>query len=467
MPCCNCTTKSQVEQLRKIKLTKMLVRIILASFLISTACFAQESEIVTILVNETIPDITFERIHYSPEGSFSSKNLKGKPTILYFFSTACATSFKKLPKISDLNKRFSGRVRMLMVGLDLDDDIQGNYEAYRKKYLLDLPITYDQVIYKKYWIRAVPTVIWITKQGIVQAITNTVDETQLEAFARGETFNHIDYSAKGKDILRNFNPDRDFFAAGKTYTDPSSIQKSVLMRWRAGLPNYIPHEELYESPLKDVKYLQLIGRDLAGLYRLAYFNKTSLWGPMDTIAYGKYHYSPVLEIKDASPFNSDYDLGENLFCYSQILPKEKRSEENMIRVMQNDLENFFSYKATVETRLMPYLSLTCSPGAKHRLQSKTTQHTLKVDMKSLKATNISISELIQVIIYYNGLVARDLPLLDETGIEGTIDISIDAILTDLHEVKLALNRAGFKVVKKKKLMKVIVIKDSPLKMPMQ
>jgi hypothetical protein len=52
------------------------------------------------------------------------------------------------------------------------------------------------------------------------------------------------------------------------------------------------------------------------------------------------------------------------------------------------------------------------------------------------------------------------PFLDETGISGNIDLTLDCILSNWKELKHELNRNGLDLVPGKAMMKVIIIRDN-------
>jgi hypothetical protein len=67
--------------------------------------------------------------------------------------------------------------------------------------------------------------------------------------------------------------------------------------------------------------------------------------------------------------------------------------------------------------------------------------------------------LISSISHYNGLVYKDLPLIDETGIRQNINISISAIMTDLEDVKRALQEYGLNIVQKERECKLNCVRS--------
>lgn len=54
----------------------------------------------------------------------------------------------------------------------------------------------------------------------------------------------------------------------------------------------------------------------------------------------------------------------------------------------------------------------------------------------------------------------DAPFIDKTGIEGNIDFELDAVFTDMKDVKRGLQKIGLDLVPGVKEMKVVVIRDA-------
>lgn len=430
---------------------------ILVITLFSACSYVGSSEPATILTGEPVPDICFDDVHYGTQRAFSTKDLHGKPAIIYFFSLGCHASFESLPQLELIYEQYKLKVDFILVGLDFDDNIQGNYDVYRKKYNLHLPVAFDQTVYKQYSIYNVPYVVWINRDGIVHAETNVVNADHVVRLIKGLPFTLIDYSKNGRETLMNVDTKKPFLITGNIEQDTAFIQRSLLSQWKKGMPVAMPSAEGPQSPLANLNSVQVYGRELADLYRMAYFGRTYAWGVDDTVAYGNFHYGLSLEIRDKSKFESDYDTGKNLFCYSLIMPKN-RTPEQIMALMRRDLKNFFGYDVTVEEREMPYLALVATDRAKRNLLNTGKRGKSFNDMISIRLVNVPMRNVVTAVSTYTDLVTKNLPLIDETGIKDNIDISFHAVLTDFDDIRTALHEQGLNIVKKKKPMKVIVIR---------
>jgi hypothetical protein len=126
--------------------------------------------------------------------------------------------------------------------------------------------------------------------------------------------------------------------------------------------------------------------------------------------------------------------------------------------MQSDLENYFGFTATIETRMMPYWKLTATEVAKKQLKSQYTKEKLVESGPTLfKCKGVKVEFLMAQVIHYS--TERSIPFIDETGITGPIDINIKAAFIDIGDVRKVLRKYGLLLEKSTKPMQVLVIHD--------
>ena len=112
--------------------------------------------------------------------------------------------------------------------------------------------------------------------------------------------------------------------------------------------------------------------------------------------------------------------------------------------MQKDLQYYFGYVASLEECILPYWRLIAKPGAADRLRSKSGEARVTGDLGGMSIKNSPMIRLVAIIC---SQFQEDQPFLDETGIEGNIDIQLDAVLTDFNEVKKVLEKNGLDLVR--------------------
>jgi hypothetical protein len=203
-------------------------------------------------------------------------------------------------------------------------------------------------------------------------------------------------------------------------------------------------------------FFQIAGRDLASLYKFAWFGQP-YWVAWDTLHYYNYWREPVLALRDSSLFQYNYDAYTGLYNYSLIVPREKSTKEYLMKTMQRDLENNVGFTAIVETRMMPYWKLTATPQAKKKLLSTHTKpERVENGPEIINVKAIPIEELVAHIIHYS---SGPMPIINETGITERIDINLEAAFIDIEDVRSALRKYGLLLEKSMKPMKVLVVKE--------
>lgn len=409
-------------------------------------------------IHQPLPEVEFTITEINP-GKTSSTQLKGKPLLLVFFSKGCIGSFTMLGAINEAYKKHKRNMNLVLIGIDQKDGIKMSYERFRDKQKLKLPVAYDSVIYKQFKIRSVPQVIWVDKEGIVQAVTITMDEHDLELFLQGKTFPFIDNSVEGKKNSIPFKWKEPFLVNGNGGNENDFLYRSILTQWRMGMPDHtISSFDRGREPLENLSTLQLIGRGLSEMYRVAYLGRAIPWDAIDTARYGKYKFNPIVLIKDSVQFAETNNT--NRYCYSQSIPPDKQTPQNRMRIMQSDLYNYFGYAVTIEKRKVPYLRLITKGDSKKNLTPDTSKGISTGDIITGGAfNNISVQTLIRIIDYTCQLSIKDLPILDETGITGNIDITLNAVMSDLEDIRKALQQNGLDIVQGEKEMQVLVIRE--------
>jgi hypothetical protein len=173
--------------------------------------------------------------------------------------------------------------------------------------------------------------------------------------------------------------------------------------------------------------------------------------------YGKVSSMPVLEIKDSSLFKADFVNIRQLYNYSISAPSKKDNTVEFMTMIQSDLKKYFGYEISIEERMLPCWSLIATSSKVSELKSTKSKYYFSSPGSSLIIHNYPISFLLSKISKYQN--SKQLPFFDNTDIDFNIDISIDAVLGDLSQIKSALNKYSLDLVKGVKRMKVIVIRE--------
>ncbi|MEJ0055979.1 MAG: DUF3738 domain-containing protein [Bacteroidota bacterium] len=150
------------------------------------------------------------------------------------------------------------------------------------------------------------------------------------------------------------------------------------------------------------------------------------------------------------------------YNYNLTLPLERVNKAQLMEVMQQDLKRSFGYETSVEDREMRAWKLVAKPGAIERLKTKGGKFydSPGTHAAGFEFRNVSSTWFADMISFY--FPHDEDHVVDETGITGNIDFSLDADMTNVEDVRKAIQKQGFDLVKGKKMMKVVVVRD-PLK----
>lgn len=396
-------------------------------------------------VDQLMPDFELKNIQYGKQKNLSREDLKGKWYILDFFATGCTTCFASFPKTNKLQQEFKDQAQIFLVGLE-DKYIRSIYEKFRKRQNLELPVVFDSVLSKRWDIRGYPHVVWVNDEGIVKAVTgsNELKRENIEAFIEGEDFDFRDVG-KAAIIRRASSSDLKNTDEGK-----SILFNSLLSSWNKDeqfqrIPGSI------SSNIQGKGRFECTGATAWMLYQYAFYGTAT-----ESEYYGNSFHLPIMELQDPALFQFDFGTGRNIFNYRLIVPPEKSTHQFMMELMQRDLKDYFGYNVALEERKVPYWRLIATDKAKKKLKTKGNTQEISGSHAGYHFINITIRDLIFAIWRYH---QQEPPFIDETEINFNIDIKVDALMTDLEDIRRVLRSQGLDLIKSEKVMPAIVIRD--------
>ena len=130
--------------------------------------------------------------------------------------------------------------------------------------------------------------------------------------------------------------------------------------------------------------------------------------------------------------------------------------------MQHDLHNYFGYDVKVETRMMPYWKITCTPESKEKLRTKGNKDSTRDSDDDYFYGKVQVfdSPMKYVVDYLWTCYQLEPPFIDETGIDFNVNVDFGNTLGSFEKMKKTLANNGLYLIKGEKEMKVIVIRDS-------
>jgi len=148
------------------------------------------------------------------------------------------------------------------------------------------------------------------------------------------------------------------------------------------------------------------------------------------------------------------------FCYEIKVPPVLASQK--FKIMLDELNRYFGalygIVGSMEKRNLKYLALVRTSDTNLSV-SKGGISGVKQDAYSLNLTNMKLGSL----TYYLAIPLQKYPpIIDETGYNNKVDISLQCQLTDLDSVNKELKKYGLELVEKQKLTEIGVIKMKEL-----
>jgi thiol-disulfide isomerase/thioredoxin len=408
------------------------------------------------VVGRAMPYFELGEIQNFNKTKANLNDFRGKWLVLDWWTRFCATCVESFPKVNALQKEFGDKVQFLYIsytGNNGNSAIREIYSQAKQKLNLMVPFAFDSTLYQKYNLWTTPYVVVIDPKGIVRGITIGLNSQNVRDFIAGKQ--PVLWRAYRRDESETaYNERLPFLTYDNGGSDTDFVFRSLISKWAVGKPI----ATVWSS---DQSKVEILGHSLESLIFWA-FEHNFLWGWQDA-RYGKFYPRAVLELKDSSFFKQNYETGEGVYNYSLIIKKDSINKEYVKHLMQKDIESYFDISISVEFRKMPYWKLVAiSDEAKSKLKTKHSTVEFK-DNRAAGFTNNNFSVKSAIISHLWGYFPDGPPFIDETGIEGNIDITINALLTDFNDFKRALNENGLDLVIGEKEMKVLVVRDNEVK----
>ncbi len=368
--------------------------------------------------------------------------LEGKSVIIDAFTSGCIICFKSLPKINNWQHKYREQLQFLLVGKK-DAAIEKTYERFRARYDLNLPVNFDPAVMEILGCRSFPEYIWINAEGVIKAITGSkeLNEDNIQLFLSGK---EINLGAEPEKI--QFNASRLYLVNGNGGNDSNYLYRSVLTAWSKGQPVITPQRLLVKN-----NSFQVLGITRDQLYKYA-FTGMSFWSVEDSL-YERFYPFPVAENTDSVCIPSTDDP---LYCYSLSYPDIGTGNESKLReIIYQDLERIFKLEAGVKRLQIPVWHLVLKDGDTSEIASQNKVFSGSRTYGGIHVKAFPMTEFIRFLQMNNPLAG---PFINDTGIKGLIDISFDAVISDIDDLRKGLQSVGLDLKKENKEMDVIVYK---------
>ena len=422
--------------------------------LVLRCAYAQNGESGVPAIDKPLPPFELKHVTHFSKSSVTNQDFHGKWLVMDFWFTGCSSCIKAMPKIDAMQRDYVDVVQFLLVGKNdqkFNKNIVELYEKLRAKMNLSLASAYDSLIFEQWRIWSMPLVIVVDPQGIVKLITHDLTPEKLLSVMRGKSQDGNGTTTRGED---------------------GTLFSSEISSWNPGgenpayaiyrLNNTLDHLSLYHVEVNRADLATLFLFSQTG-YPYGYIPLGQLQHvkAMEAKFFGNFYPTPILEVKDSSLFRYDFESGKNIFNYKMRMGDKRLDSAKALAAMQTDLSQYFGLSATIEKRSLPVLKLVAYPGAAEKLRSRGRDFYLSAEGASggpagFTATNLPMKRLLPLLMAYQSDVYKR--YFDETGLDINIDIQIDALMTDLGQIRKELNKYGLDLVSGPREFSAVVIR---------
>jgi thiol-disulfide isomerase/thioredoxin len=393
-------------------------------------------------VGQLVPEVLLDTLFNYKKDKLALSELKGRFVIIDFWGTFCMPCITDFPKWENLQKRFGDTLQFLLVTTDGYVKTKQFYEARKKaNNPMTLPCGISTDLVKYFQVKEVSTFVWIDDQGYIKAIT---DYTQLTEKNIADFVNRKEVAKREMETFLKIDYRKSLFELAKETDSNAIVYGSVLTRYVKGL------RSLTNSGKRMEGRIFAHNMPVRNLYQLAF-------GDADTTGIFEYAKTVIESAhpeKIAQPEGEDFNRWkiDNTYCYEIKVPEVKRKDIH--KIMRKDLEQLFGYNAYLEYRKQKCLVLKADKNFRY-LQDTTIAPKLILSAGGVTIRNYPFSRLASNIRHY---LAKQI-FIDETGLSGRVDVTIQAQMNDVDAVNAELKKYGLHIQSEDREVQMLIIKD--------
>jgi len=433
---------------------KTLPILVLAVLCLNFAALPQQPK-----TNQAI-DVTTKGIQVGeklPETDALSK-YKGKLIILDFWATWCSPCVAMIPKMEKLQEQFKAQIQIIPVTYQNEEIVDPFLKNLHKGKVSNLPqITGDKELHKLFPHIYLPHYVWIDQTGTVKAITGleeiTAENIQKMLHASKVSSNPTAQNAsplkQKRDMKIAYDKSKPYLINGNGGDGNTLMYHSVLSRYQEGLPY---GWSVYHAD--SLKY----GRITATNLRLASLYQLAFWDQGYFVSNRR-----ILMVRDSLPFSPNRPESReawqynNCYNYELIVPPALFASRFLI--MRGDMDRIlYQYEARIEKRMTSCLALVRT-SREDKIRSASSKTVFRADRFGMEMQHMPIGRFITQ-LNAQSLQNSKIPVVDDTGYTGRVDLSIQAKLNDVESINKALEAYDLKFVVKECLIDMLVIRDS-------
>lgn len=402
-----------------------------------------------IEIGDRVPDFTLNVYNYK-QSTISLSELRGKLTIIAFWSHICSTCIKSFPELDSLQRKYQDKVQIILVNAESVDSTYRFFKARKKIWKPNLPFVSGDTVLKKYFPHnGVPYDVWIDSAGVVRYMTyghNTTSKN-IDSFFTNVKLNVINFKKK-KNISTLFD---------STYLNKLEYY-SYLTRCLADVDLFAGRSAGYDQvSVNCASISKLFIRAFDPANSMRFNSPGRLLLQVD---------NPQIYVTPRNMEEYDEWLEKYSYCYHLMVPQHLASRK--FQIMQQQLMDFFNISAKIERVNVNCFALIKTDNNSGLVSKggRPEVNFYKYDEQSEKRDSLRCFKnqpFSTFSMRFGGYIEHYFkkPFIDETGLSGNVDVCFSGAAIDsmnIAEIKASLNRYGLDIIIKEVPLDVLVLR---------
>lgn len=408
-----------------------------------------------VQIGDQCPDVEIKHIlNYSSTSARLSDFMGKKALLISFWSSFCSNCIETFPKLDSLQNEFKDDLNVLLVNFESKEKALSVFKEGRKISHIKLAsVVADTLLKLMFAHNAAPHEIWIDKNGKVKGITDNfqINRKNVRSLIAGEEL--------------NLPIKKDNMTFDRSLAGVCTLDKDKLNRYSYLSASHPGVNASGGGPYIDEETGLLKAEIMNGPFLALYYIAYGQWGFGNGFNFNRIIIEPkIADRYKVYPKGSIYDRDNFIydpvyFFYESWWRDTSRTKACLD--MQNEFDRFFNVESRLEKRKMPCIVLK-EKGKSKRYRAINSME--KTESYAEKDTfflqNVRLKPLLINTLNGSGVNSwSPFQLIDETGYDGKVTIRLPAVFKTVEETNRYLKDLDLEIVKEKRWMDVIIIKE--------
>ncbi|WP_316835012.1 redoxin domain-containing protein [Pedobacter nutrimenti] len=427
-------------------------------FLVASQYGFAQQQVQALDTGQYVPNVVITNFFEQPGKQLALGDLKGKLVILDFWNIHCSACLDGMPEMDSLQKLFGDKIKILLVTKDKSSDVKKLFDRigmHQKIKSLEV-VTNDTILSILFPHQADPHHVWIDQHGTYRYGT----------FIYNTTKENIDKMFRAQQLK----------VTQRENLKSIETEKPMLNQLNKKMNKHLDQYSIFLKELSGVIALgaSWFSIDSTSKVRNGFTSYNIMPNQLIDAAFNHdiYGYDPgiynliknkriILAVKDSSDFITPTKFSKIDAWYKKnFITYEVRvaNPNNLYRQMQADLNNYLSYRFSMEKRKMSCYVISIHGNTDSMKTLLGSKSMYKVINGQMILRNQPLGTMLR--IFEESQKAGNPFFVDQTGYKGNINVtfSFNAINNPVALNK-ELKKYGMKIEKKNVAIPMLVVYD--------